>query len=161
MTQSLAAAPDTTAEVRAHERVVRYRRSGATGPTLVLVAADPGTDLWPDFSRLLAERYRVINPDLPDPADAAKALRGLLEGLGCMAVPLIAAGRYCDAALELALERHESVGRLLLVPELSDDEGLGAEIAALGSTVVTAPLHVISRRLPVAEAMNRALGFLT
>jgi hypothetical protein len=160
MTQPLAS-PETTAEVRAHERVVRYRRSGTTGPALVLVAADHGTELWPDFSRLLAERYRVISPDLPDPADAAKSLRSLLEGLGCIAVPLIAAGRYCDAALELVLERHESVGRVLLVPELSDDEGLGAEVAALGSTAITAPLHVISRRLPVGEAIERVFSLVT
>lgn len=160
MTQPLASAPDTIAEVRAHERVVRYRRSGSAGPALVLVAADPGTDLWPDFSRLLAERYRVINPDLADPGEAAKSLRSLLEGLGCMAVPLVAAGRYCDAALELALDCHESVGRVLLVPELSDDEGLDAEVAVLQATVITAPLHVISRRLPVEEAMHRAIGFL-
>src|SRR5688572_4793214 len=161
MTQPLASAPETTAEVRAHERVVRYRRSGAAGPALVLVAADPGTDLWPDFVRLLAERYRVIFPDLPDPSDAAESLRSLLEGLGCMAVPLIATGRYCDAALALARERHESVGRLLLVPELSDDDGLGAEVAALGSTVITAPLHVISRSLPVEEAIEKVVSVVT
>ena len=99
MTQPIASVPDTIAEVRAHERVVRYRRSGAAGPALVLVAADPRTDLWPEFSPLLAERYRVINPDLPDPGEAAQSLRSLLEGLGCLAVPLIAAGRHCDAAL--------------------------------------------------------------
>src|SRR5687768_13803388 len=99
MTQPVA----LSAEVRAHDRVVRYRREGTSGPPVLLVVADSTSDLWPEA-----------------PDDAAQSLRCLLEGLGCAGVPMIAAGRYCNTALELALERNEAVGRVLLVPEATE-----------------------------------------
>ena len=155
MTQPLV----SSAEVRAHDRIVRYRRSGQAGAALLLLAADQATDLWPEFPRLLAERFRLVIPDLPAlPSDVAPALRCLLDGLGSVGVPLIAAGRYCDAALELALERNEAVGQVVLVPEPTADEGWTG--ASRPAPSITSPIHVLPRTLRADEAIERVWEYL-
>lgn len=164
MTQSLASPTDAvnvTAEVRAHDRVVRYRRSGNTGPHLLLVVADSTSDLWPEFPRLLADRFRLLMPDLPEPAaEATRSLRCLLDGLGASGVSLLAAGRHCDAALALVLSGDESVGRVVLVPELSDDQFADPAEAVAAPRVAKAPIYVVSRRLSADEAMERVTEYL-
>ena len=112
-----AAAPAvvTTAEVRAHDRTVRYRRSGSTGPALLLLATDSPRDLWPELPELLSELFRLVIPELGvADTNPVASLRGMLAGLGFDAVPVIAAGRYCDAALGLALDGNENVGRVIV-----------------------------------------------
>ena len=161
MTQPLVS---SSAEVRAHDRIVRYRRSGKAGPALLLLAADHSTDLWQELPRVLAERFRLVIPDLPaSPPDVAPALRCLLDGLGSVGVPIIAAGRYCDAALELALERNEAVGRVVLIPEPSLDDGWGQPPASSpdgASPAIPIPVHVLPRALAADEAMDRILAYL-
>jgi len=52
----IAARPKDTewwAEVRAHDRVVRYRRSGA-GPAVVLLQPAAPTPLWPELLDMIA-----------------------------------------------------------------------------------------------------------
>ena len=163
MTQPLVStAGDARAEVRAqvhaHDRVMRYRHSGA-GTSLLLLSAD--NDLWPGFAERLAEHYRVVVPELPDnPNEVAAELRCLLDGLGASQVPVIASGRYCDAALELALGRNEFVGRAVLIPEpvgASSDLPSGTYTRA---PVITLPLCIVSRELPVAAALRRTIAFL-
>lgn len=158
-TQSAAA--NATAEVRAHDRVVRYRRAGSAGPSLLLLAVGSSADLWPEFPRLLAERFRLVIPDLPDDAaEAATSFRSLLDGLGCASVDVIAAGRHCDAALELALEGHEGVGRVVLVPDVEDDRDSPINVQPRESSAVTALIYVISRRISVDEAVERVFAYL-
>jgi hypothetical protein len=149
-----------SAEVRAHDRVVRYRRSGVSGPSLLLLAADSASDLWPEFPRLLAERFRLLMPDLPESvADATQSLRCLLDGLGSTAASVLAAGRYCDAALALAFAGHEGVGRLVLVPNVTEDaEAL--EEPRDARRVPAAPIYVLSRRLAVDDAIEKAIAYL-
>lgn len=164
MTRPLAssrAAPLTgIAEVRAHDRVVRYRRAGTVGPVLLLLASDSTTDLWPELPRLLADHFRLMIPDLGVQSDgAAASLRCLLDGLGGVGVPVIAAGKYCDAALELALEGNESVGRMVLVPEMSEDAG-DAEGAQPRAAARRLPVEILRRNLPVDEALERVMAFL-
>lgn len=159
MTQTTTSpAGEALAEVRAHDRVMRYRRSGA-GTALLLLAA--GDDLWPDFAERLAQHYRVVVPELPaNVNEVAAELRCLLDGLGASQVPVIAAGRYCDAALELALGRNEFVGRVVLVPELA---GASSDLPSGTYTrppVVTLPLCVLSRDMPAADALRRTIAFL-
>lgn len=152
-------AANATGEVRAHDRVVRYSRAGTAGPSLLLLAVDSSADLWPEFPRLLAERFRLVIPDLPaDAAEAVTSFRGLLEGLGCASVDVIAAGRHIDAALALVLERHEGVGRVVVVPE--EEGGTESPIQPGASNAVTAPIYVISRRLSVDEAIERVSAYL-
>jgi hypothetical protein len=163
MTQPLVsvnATADTSAEVRAHDRVVRYRRSGTRGPNLLLLAADSAADLWPEFPRLLSDRFRLFMPDLPQSgADATSSFRCLLDGLGATGVSVLAAGRYCDAALAVALAGDESVGRLVLVPEITVDAEPDSEPEA-APRVATAPIYVLSRALPVDDAIAKAIAYL-
>lgn len=152
---------NATAEVRAHDRVVRYRRAGHAGPSLLLLVADSSADLWPEFPRLLAERFRLVIPDLPvDAAEAARSFRSLLDGLGCASVDVIAAGGHCEAALELALEKHEGVGRVVLVPEVVDDAENTTNGQPRESDALTAPIYVLSRQLDVDAALERLFTLL-
>src|SRR5688572_17143700 len=108
--ESAAAGDEATAEVRANNRVMRYRRSGAGTALLLLSAWD---DLWPEFPALLAQHFRLVIPDLPDDdAEVAAVLHSLLEGLGGVAVPVIAAGRRRAAASQLATSDGDYVSRV-------------------------------------------------
>src|SRR5581483_12280075 len=94
----------TCAEVLAHDRVMRYRRFGA-GPA-VLLLGEPEADgaLWPELHRVLAARFRLIVPELPDArTDVTAWLGDFLEGLGTSGVAIVAADPFCVPALELAL----------------------------------------------------------
>jgi hypothetical protein len=72
--QSTAAAicpPETWAEVRAHDHVMRYRRSGTGRAVLVLRSADGAEALWPELHDALAARFRLIIPEVPRGTDVA------------------------------------------------------------------------------------------
>lgn len=155
---ALSAGTDGVAEVRAHDQVVRYRRSGSGAAVLLL---DTHAELWPEFPAALAQHFHLIVPDLPgDPAGAPGVLSCLLDGLGRFDVSLVASGRWCDAAIALALGRNEFVGRVVLVPE---PEGPWTDLPAAeqrADVAGTVPLFVIPRRVPVAEALDRTVRFL-
>ena len=155
---SLASPAEVRAQVHAHDRVVGYRRSGA-GTALLLLAE--GDDLWPGFAERLAEHYRLVVPELPaNVNEVAGVVRCLLDGLGASQVPLIAAGRYCDAALELALGRNEFVGRVVLVPELAGESSDIPSGTFTRPPVITLPLCILSRDMPAADALRRTVNFL-
>ena len=59
---SQTAAVETWAEVRARDRVTRYRRAGAGRVVLVLGAAGAGDPLWPELLPTLVRDARVITP---------------------------------------------------------------------------------------------------
>ena len=163
MTQPIVSpAGDAVAEVRAqvhaHDRVVGYRRSGA-GTALLLLAE--GDDLWPGFAERLAEHYRVVVPELPaNVNEVAGVVRCLLDGLGASQVPVIAAGRYCDAALELSLGRNEFVGRVVLIPQPVGESSDLPSGTYSRPPMITLPLCIVSRSLPVADALRRTVNFL-
>jgi hypothetical protein len=152
------AVADVRAQVHAHDRVVGYRRSGA-GTALLLLAADD--ELWPGFAERLAEHYRLVVPELPaNVNEVAGVVRCLLDGLGASGVPVIAAGRFCDAALELALGRNEFVGRVVLVPELMGETSDLPSGTYSRPPMIALPLCILSRDLPVADALRRTITFL-
>ena len=106
---------DHTAEVRAHNQVMRYTRAG-TGPLLLLLGepAEP----WNAFRVRLAERFKVIVPSVPeDTTNVAHWLNSLLDGLGAAEVTIVAAGNQCDAALNLSLGATDAVRRVILLPD--------------------------------------------
>lgn len=99
---------DSSAEVRAHGRVIPYRRLGS-GPPLVLLGA-------PGAAERLASRYRVIVPEAPGPGEDVIAwLTAFLEGLGTSGATVIAAERYYRAARELARLDPDRLTRVLPV----------------------------------------------
>jgi hypothetical protein len=154
------APPAAWAEVRAHDRVMRYRRLGAGRAVLVLRPASAFAPLWPGLAHALAAHFRVILPDLPATAvDATAWLAGFLEGVGAAGVGVVAAGRFCAPALELALLDPDAVGRVALV-----HRGAGAGPALGGALVPTGvarvPLLVLRRGLAAGDALPQLARFL-
>ena len=151
----------TWAEVRSHDHVMRYQRSGAGPAVLVLQSADGSSTLWSGLTDALATGFRVIVPDTtPAYPDTARWLTDFLEGLGLADVAIVAAEGFCMPALELALLGMDQVARVVLVPE-----GRGGETGLDGSLATpmrdaAVELLVVRRGLPGAEALPLVTGFL-
>ena len=153
--------PESWAEVRSHDHVMRYHRSG-TGPSVLLVRSpDAPGGLWPELEESLASRFRVIVPDVP-PAGigAARWLADFLEGLGLTSVAIVAADVFCIPALELALLGGDQLSRVVLVPSGdADNAGLDGTLATPVRDESIA-LLVVRAGLPAAEALPLVTGFL-
>ena len=86
---------ETWAEVRAHEQVIRYRRSGIGQSIVLLRPSECPEGLWPELPDALAGRFRLIVPDLPPAGvDIAAWLSDFLEGLGIAGVTVIATHQF-------------------------------------------------------------------
>jgi hypothetical protein len=105
------------AEVFAHDRVVRYRRTGAGMPVLLMLPEPHLAPLAEELMRVLSANFRLIVPELPSRHNAIEWVAEFLEGLGTSSVTLIASGPLCMAAIELALRDADQVSRLVLLPE--------------------------------------------
>jgi hypothetical protein len=144
------------AEVRARNQTVRYRRTGAGRPALLLYALSDSEALWPEMLEALASGYRLIVPSPPEAGnDVESWLAALMDGLGLSSCIVIATDRFEVAALERALESGQ-VGRIVLV--------LGSD-AVTGATRPSAlpdrtPLLVLRRDQPAAEIVPQLLDFL-
>lgn len=167
--------PAAFAEVRARDHVMRYRRSGAGRAVLVLwadgaTAADEGDSLplWPELPGELAAHFRVIVPEVPSGAttagDVAILLADFLDGLGACGVAVVAADRFCIAAVELALLDADRVARVVLVPGggsgPGETTGLDGVLAATGRAAQPVPLLVVRRGTRAAEALPLVTRFL-
>src|SRR6185503_13188725 len=98
--------PETWAEVRAHHRVTRYRRSGAGRALLLLRSNEEAEALWPELLDALHEAFRLIMPEVPpEGGDAADWLADFMEGLGMPNVCVVASDTLALPALELARRR--------------------------------------------------------
>lgn len=117
--------------VRVDDRDIFFTEAGS-GPVLVLLhGGGPGASGLSNYARnieVLARRYRVIVPDLPgygrsskhidqgDPfGDLAAAIGGLLDALQVPRAHLIGNSYGGAAALRLAMDRPEQVGKLILM----------------------------------------------
>ena len=117
--------------VRVGMRDIAVTEVGA-GPAVVLLhGGGPGASGTSNYSRnvpVLADRFRVIVPDLPgygrsskgvdqaDPfGDLAFAIRGLLDALDIDQAHLVGNSYGGAAALRLALDRPDRVGRMVLM----------------------------------------------
>lgn len=109
---------DGSAEVRAHQQVIRYRRSGA-GPLVLVLGTDCLGERWDELAGPLAQHFRLVAPDLSC-CDGVKNVVGMaaamLEGLGASRVGVIAAGNYCGPAVELVREAAGQVTHVVLIP---------------------------------------------
>ena len=151
----------TWSEVRAHDHVMRYRRSGVGPAVLLLHPGEASGALWPELLHVLSASFRVILPDLPeDDSDAAAWLADLLEGLGFTRVAVLAADGFCLPALELALLDADQVSRLVLVPDgCAGETGLDGALAT-PSRGADIPILVVRRGLPADEALPMVTHFL-
>jgi hypothetical protein len=120
------------------------------GTAILLLSA--WDDLWPEFPALLAQHFRLVIPDLPDDdVEAAAVLHSLLEGLGGVAVPVVAAGRHRVAATQLATVDSDYVSRVLMV---------GAPGDATPASPAPVPQISLPRKLSADSAFDAALRFL-
>ncbi len=117
--------------VRVGDREIFLAEFGA-GPAVVLLhGGGPGASGLSNYSRnieALARRFRVIVPDMPgygrstkrvdqsDPfGDLASSVGGLLDALDLPSAHLVGNSYGGAAALRLAMDRPEKVGRLILM----------------------------------------------
>ena len=149
------------AEVRAHDLVMRYQRSGVGRPLLLLRASASPDALWPELEEQLVARFRVFTPELPpDCEDVAAWVKDFLEGVGLDRVLVVAADPCCLSALELALLGAPQIERLVLVPGgLAGETGLDGTLATAYAGM-SVPLLVVRRGLPPAEALPLLRQFL-
>ncbi|MER6590551.1 alpha/beta fold hydrolase [Micromonospora purpureochromogenes] len=125
---------ESTAEqrlVRVGARDIAVAERGAGEAVVLLHGGGPGASGMSNYARnvdALAQRFRVIVPDLPgygrsskdidqsDPfGDLAGAVRGLLDALGIDRAHLVGNSYGGAAALRLTLDRPDRVGRLILM----------------------------------------------
>ncbi|WP_280253487.1 alpha/beta fold hydrolase [Nocardia abscessus] len=124
-------AAETGRVIRVGDREIFFSETGA-GPAVVLLhGGGPGAGGLSNYSRNvepLARRFRVIVPDMPgygrstkridqsDPfGDLAAAVGGLLDALDIGSAHLIGNSYGGAAALRLAMDRPEKVGKLILM----------------------------------------------
>ena len=158
---SQAPATDTWAEVRARDRVTRYRRSGA-GRAVLLLDSAHGSSLWPELLHVLGANFRLIVPEVPSDCTNNEAwLAGFLEGLGTMPVAVVAASDFCVPALDLVLRDVDQVARLVLVPDgEADDPGREGSLATSAGPA-SVPLLIVRRGLGGNEALPMIARFLS
>ena len=147
------------AEVRANDRVMRYRRTGTGRAIVVLLPGGPKPP-WPELTDALRSRFRVLLPEPPEAdCDIADWLADFLEGLGTSNVRIVAADRFCIPILELTLLGLDQVARVALVPRGPGGEHRveGALEAARQSVV---PLIVVRDGKSVEEIVPLVTGFL-
>ena len=113
-----------------------YEDEGGGAPVVLLHGRSTSSEVWRPIVAALAERMRVIVPDLADPAETsldpghrAGPVRELLDGLGIDRFAAVGHAEGADIALRLALEGGVAALGLL---DAMDVEDLGeSELAAL------------------------------
>ena len=119
------------ATVQVGRRDIFVTEAGAGTPVVLLHGGGAGATGTSNYSRnigALAERFRVIVPDMPgygrstkdidhsDPfGDLASAIRGLLDELGIDRAHVVGNSYGGAAALRLAMDRPDKVDRLVLM----------------------------------------------
>ena len=149
------------AEVRARGHVVRYRRSG-TGRTVIVFGVPerdgPG---WPDLLDALGAGFRLLIPEPPPTDDDIPCwLSSFLEGLGMPGVRLVAAGRLCAPALQLALVEGDQLAGVVLIAERGGRAAAGGASVADGIRELKVPVLVVDPSLPADEVIPLVTGFL-
>jgi 2-hydroxy-6-oxonona-2,4-dienedioate hydrolase/4,5:9,10-diseco-3-hydroxy-5,9,17-trioxoandrosta-1(10),2-diene-4-oate hydrolase len=123
--------PRTESMVQAGHRTLFVTEAGSGDPVVLLHGGGPGATGASNYSRnieTLAQRFRVIVPDMPgygqsskdldhtDPfGDLAFAIRSMLDELGIEKAHLVGNSYGGAAALRLALDRPDRVDRLILM----------------------------------------------
>lgn len=148
-----------SAELRASDRVMRYRRSGA-GQTVILLGADAGPAPLPtDLVAALREQFRVIDPELPVGTDAFTWLADFLEAFGSSGLTIVAANHLCMPAIELAFHS-EQIRRMVLIPDGEPDDSTaeGAIRTSLGTALV--PVLIVRPGLSANASIPIVTNFI-
>jgi len=164
----------TPVEVSLHGHRIRYRTAGQ-GPVLLLIHGIAGSsDTWSDVLPWLAERYRVVAPDLLGHGGSAKprgdyslgayasSIRDLLDVLGHARATVVGHSLGGGVAMQLAYQYPERCERLVLV----SSGGLGREVhpilraAALPGAEWVLPLLCAAGVRTAVDGAARALARL-
>jgi len=108
--------------VKAGRFDIRYVESGAGQPVIYL--SGEGGRTLPRAHEMLAERYRVIALEIPEPGqgqaawtlgDAAPVMNSAIEALGLERFDMMGNSVGADLALRMAIERPQRVNSLVLI----------------------------------------------
>jgi pimeloyl-ACP methyl ester carboxylesterase len=182
---------DRTIPVRGGLFETRLREAGAGRPVLYLHGAEGPRAAWPPFLAALAERFRVIAPDLPgfgrssggdhfeDVLDLTIYLQDLLDALGLERASIVGHDLGGMAAAELAAAADRRVGALVLVAPLglwADDDPIldifatprdvlaplaWHSLSTEGATAVLTPPETDEEALEARLELNRNLATAT
>ena len=142
--------PDFWAEIRAHDRVTRYRRRGHGVPLLLLYSPGDGPH-WPALVRSLGEHYRVIVPEIGETGpDLSCRLAEFLEGLGCPTLSVVGNARFAGAALALLDTGCDQIARVVVVDEAWNEEERTMPLTSL--TFLVRPLTDFGRLTVIVRA---------
>jgi hypothetical protein len=137
-------------ELRAHDRVIRYRCSGAGRSLLVLAPAD-ASPYWAALVAGLDGRFRVITPEAPpEETDLSAWLASLLEGLGTSVIHVVAGDRFHVPALEVAQGGSDQVVCVVIVSRSA---------SAVADAKV--PVLLVDTNEPPQTVGERVLDFLS
>jgi pimeloyl-ACP methyl ester carboxylesterase len=162
-------------EIVLHGHRVSYRVAGEDGPVVLLIHGIVGCAVqWDQVVPLLAERYRVVAPDLLGHGQSAKprgdyslgayaaSVRDLLVALGHRRATVVGHSLGGGVAMQFAYEYPPFAERLVLV----SSGGLGREVHPLlragtlpGSELVL-PLIAHERLHGLAGALGQAVKWL-
>src|SRR3954470_9633751 len=164
-------------EITLHGHHVAYREAGDDGPVLLLIHGITGcAKQWDDSIPLLAERYKVIAPDLLGHGESAKprgdyslgayaaGVRDLLVALGHRRATVVGHSLGGGIAMQFVYEYPPFAERLVLV----NSGGLGREghlllrAASLPGSEIVLPLLAHARVLGIGGAIGavvRRFGF--
>jgi pimeloyl-ACP methyl ester carboxylesterase len=160
-------------EITLHGHRVSYRVAGDDGPVVLLIHGIVGcAEQWDQVAPLLAERYRVVAPDLLGHGQSAKprgdyslgayaaSVRDLLVALGHRRATVVGHSLGGGVAMQFAYEYPPFAERLVLV----SSGGLGREVhpilraATLPGSELVLPLIAHQRFHGVGGAVGRALA---
>ncbi|MEO8448718.1 MAG: hypothetical protein ABI647_02945 [Gemmatimonadota bacterium] len=150
------------AAVRVGDVVTRYLRAGVGRPVLLLRGSQEPDLFWSGLAAGLAERVRVIVPELSEPfADFSGWLLAFLEGLGLHSVGVVAEDAAGLAAIAFALAEPDRIQQIVLLTVASsepadNDPGFGEPLAPRGLAV---PLLIVPR--DAADLLGQVTRFLT
>lgn len=149
------------ARVHAGGGVVRYARAGSGRPVVVLSSDRDRGHVAPEVVERLVERFRVIAPEADDlGGDVPLRLRSFLEGLGAPGAGMVAAGRFREAAREMARLDTGHVARVVLVGEGGPaDDDLEARSGRPDTPRPSVPLLVVRGRAG-SEVAPLVIAFL-
>lgn len=159
----VAGPPPPWAEVRAHDHVVRYRRSGS-GPLVLLLGLDEGRAPWAEFEAALGRGHRLVVPRvLGDAHEEYEARLGaFLEGLGADAVTAIVVHQGLVApTIALALRGAGVIRRVVVIADGLAERMPVAAAIGVGTGVPILPLLLVDRQGPADEALPAILRFVT
>ncbi len=142
------------AVVRVGDTATEYVRSGSGRPVILLTQAANPLPLWNAVIEAVAERYRLIAPDVtPGADDFAVWLGQFLDGLGLARVLVLADGPMSAPAIGFAMLDPDRVERLVVITPT-------APSAAEPLTDAPGSPLIIGEGRPIEAIVNDALRFL-